>query len=160
MQSNINSNWLRLCFAALATMIISLSVPAFAKGDVLVSGKSLAIKGYDPVSYFVSSKAQKGVKEFSHVHAGNTWMFANAANKNAFIANPVSYLPQYGGHCAYAASRNTVAPSDPKAWTVRDNKLYLNFSKTVRSTWLPGIKQNIVKSDRNWPSLAKKVRTR
>ena len=160
MHLNTKHNLLKPLFMALTAIIFFLSASAFAKGDVFVTGQSVAIRGYDPVAYFVSSEAQEGKKEFSHVHAGNTWRFASAANKSTFIANPIAYIPQYGGHCAYAASKNSIAPTDPKAWTIRDNKLYLNFSLSVRSRWLPNAAKNIVKADSNWPALAKKVKTR
>ncbi len=150
---------LHTLFLAFVIAFISLSAPVFAKGDVFVNSKGVAIKGYDTVAYFVGSKPQKGIKEFYHVHAGNTWLFANEENKKAFIANPSAYMPQYGGHCAYAASKNSIAPTDPEAWTVHDGKLYLNFSKSVRATWLPDAAENIIKADRNWPRLSKKVKT-
>ncbi len=159
MHSNTENKWLGLFLGAITTFIISLSAPAFAKGDVFVNSNAVAIKGYDTVAYFVSSKPQKGNKQFSHVHAGNTWLFANEANKKAFMANPVAYMPQYGGHCAFAASKNAIAPTDPKAWTIRDGKLYLNYSLSVRDTWLPDVAKNIIKSDKNWPGLAKQVST-
>ena len=146
---------------ALITMAISFSAPAFAKGDIYVTKKGLAIKGYDPVSYFVDAKAKKGKKKFSHVHAGNTWRFTSAANKQAFIANPVAYIPQYGGHCAYAASvLNKVVKVDPRAWKIVNNKLYLNYNKKINRKWLTNLQQNIVTGDAQWPALAQKVKTR
>ena len=160
MRSNTQKKWLSLFLGALTTLVISLSAPAFAKGDVFVNNNGVAIKGYDTVAYFVSNKPQKGNQAFSHSYAGNTWLFANAANQKAFMANPAAYIPQYGGHCAFAASKNSVAPVDPKAWTIRDGKLFLNYSLTVREIWLPNVANNIVKANQNWPALANKVKTR
>ena len=145
---------------ALATLMLSLSAPVFAKGDIFVDDDSLAIKGYDPVSYFVSAEAQKGQEQFSLVHEGNTWMFASEENKQAFIENPSAYIPQYGGHCAFAAAKNSIAPVDPEIWTIRDDKLYLNYNESVRDDrWLPEVEANIAQSDANWPSLAIEVET-
>ena len=159
MNTHTQNHILRALFLIFIMMIISFSLPAFAKGDVFVNSKGVAIRGYDPVAYFVSAEAQKGKKEFSHVHAGNTWRFANQANKDAFISNPIAYLPQYGGHCAFAASKGSIASTDPKAWTIRDGKLYLNYSISVRKRWLRNVAENIVKADANWPTLSKKVKT-
>jgi len=159
MTSITQQRWLFLFLGGLATLILTLSTSAFAKGDVFVNKKGVAIRGYDTVAYFVSSQPQKGKKEFLHVHAGNTWLFANEENKKAFIANPAAYLPQYGGHCAFAASRGYIASTDPKAWTVRDGKLYLNYSLSVREQWLPDAAENIIKADKNWPTISKKVKT-
>lgn len=155
------NTFLKMSLAAVTAATVLFSASLFAKGDVFVDQNSVAIKGYDPVSYFVSSAAKKGQAQFSHVHAGNTWMFSSAANKQAFIANPVAYLPQYGGHCAFAASKNSIAPVDPHAWTVRGGKLYLNYSLSVRdNAWKPDVAANIVQSDANWPTLATQVTTR
>ncbi len=159
MKSNTQSHWLNLLVTSLGIILISFfTSTAFAKGDVYVNSKGLAIKGYDPVAYFVNAKAQKGKKGITHTHAGNTWRFVNEANKKAFIANPVAYIPQYGGHCAYAASKNSIAPVDPRAWEIRNNKLYLNYSKRIHNKWLPNADANIVKGDANWKHLAKDVK--
>jgi len=156
-----SSNLIKLFLAAVATAVLSFSAPIFAKGDVFVDQNNVAIKGYDPVAYFVSSAPRKGQAQFSYVYKGNTWMFSSAANKKAFVANPVAYLPQYGGHCAFAASKNSIAPIDPKAWTIRNNKLYLNYSLSVRdNAWRPDIDANIAQADANWPTLATQVKTR
>jgi len=88
MKSQTKNIFLTAGLAAVTTVVMTMSAPVFAKGDVFVDGASVAIKGYDPVSYFASSSAKKGQAQFSHVHAGNTWMFSSAANKAAFIANP------------------------------------------------------------------------
>ena len=69
-----------------------------------------------------------------------------------FEANPEAYAPQYGGYCAYAASKGAVAPTAPDAWTVHYGKLYLNFSQTVRGIWSEDIHGNIAKADANWPA--------
>ena len=36
------------------------------------------------------------------------------------------YAPQYGGYCAYAVSEGYTATTVPAAWTIVDDKLYLN----------------------------------
>ena len=151
------STWQTSFLLLLSTLIMALSLSAHAKGGVNTNANGVAIKGYDPVAYFVSAKAQKGQAAFEHIHKGNKWHFANQQNKQAFIANPSAYLPQYGGFCAFAASKNSIAPVDPKAWTIRDGKLYLNYSISVREIWTPDIEENIKIADQNWPELKKTV---
>ena len=70
-----------------------------------------------------------------------------------FAANPQKYAPQYGGYCSWAASRNYVAPTDPAAWEIVDDKLYLNFSKLTHARWTIRARTNIAKGDANWPGL-------
>jgi len=139
--------------------IINTTTANAAGGINIDTSNGFAIHGYDPVAYFVSAKALEGNPALTYKFEGNKWMFVNQTNKLAFIANPEAYIPQYGGHCAYAASKNKIADSDPYAWTVHDNKLYLNYSIATRSTWLQERDTNILKANENWPELAKKLRT-
>ncbi len=45
------------------------------------------------------------------------------------------------------------ASTDPDAWSIKDGKLYLNYSKIVRARWVIDKSGNIVKGDQNWPGL-------
>src|SRR5450755_4744013 len=62
----------------------------------------VAIRGYDPVSYFSLNKALKGNKELSFSDHGIKYHFATESNRRLFQADPQKYEPQYGGWCAYA----------------------------------------------------------
>ena len=84
----------------------------------------LAIKGYDPVSYFNDSKATKGNKKFEVEHAGATWRFASQKNLDQFKKAPETFAPQFGGYCAWAVSQGYTAGIDPDAWKIVDKKLY------------------------------------
>jgi hypothetical protein len=83
-----------------------------------------------------------------------TYRFASAEHRALFEAAPETYLPQYGGYCAYAAAKGALAPTDPEAFTVKDGKLYLNYSAGVRARWLPRAAEYIKAADENWPRLA------
>ena len=109
--------------------------------------------GYDPVAYFTDGKAVEGSEQFTAEYAGVTYRFASAAHRDAFAAAPETYVPRYGGYCAYAAAKGALAPTDPEAFTVRDGKLYLNYSRAVRERWLARAGEYIEAADRNWPKL-------
>ena len=109
-----------------------------------------AIRGYDPVAYFAEEKPVKGLPELSYQHGGATWHFASQENRELFADNPVDYLPQYGGYCAYAMSNGFVVSSDPDAFTLVDGKLYLNYSLSVRDIWSKDISGHIESADENW----------
>ena len=113
----------------------------------------VAVGGYDPVSYFNSSGPKQGKKDITYSYNGATWRFANTANRDSFTKNPKAYAPQYGGHCAWAASQGYFAKGSPKAWTIVENKLYLNYNKAVRANWSKNIPANIKAGDKNWPKL-------
>ena len=117
-----------------------------------LGGDAALIHDDDPVAYFSEGEPVKGKAAHAVTWQGAEWHFATAANRETFEANPEAYAPQYGGYCAYAASKGAVAPTAPDAWTVHDGKLYLNYSQTVRGTWSEDIPGNIAKADANWPA--------
>ena len=57
------------------------------------------------------------------------------------------------GHCAYAMSKGYIAPTVPEAWTIYEDRLYLNFTLRARELWLQDVPGNIALGDANWPKL-------
>lgn len=138
----------------LLAIVLTVSAAGGAQAiEPVYSADGAAIGGYDPVAYFTQEEAVAGSPEHSFEYMGATWRFASAANRDAFAADPARYAPQYGGYCAWAVSQNYTAPVDPHAWSVRDGKLYLNYSKAVRARWALDKSGNIAAADRNWPGL-------
>jgi YHS domain-containing protein len=133
------------------------SINGTKKADPVFQDKGLAIRGFDPVAYFMSAKPVKGKKEFEYRYWGAMWRFASAENKKLFADHPEKYAPQYGGYCAYGMSHGYAAPIDPQAWTVLDGKLYLNYDLDVRKEWNKDIPGFIAKADENWPKIPKKT---
>ena len=115
----------------------------------------MAIKGYDPVAYFVEQKAVKGDDAFRADYRGSSFRFTSAANRDTFLAAPEKYAPQYGGYCAYGVSHGGKADVDPNAFSIVDGKLYLNYNADVKSKWLKDVPGNISKAEGNWPEVAK-----
>lgn len=123
-------------------------------GMLNADADGVAIKGYDPVAYFTDNQPAMGTTEFTASHDGATYLFANAGNRDAFLAEPAKYAPQYGGFCAYAVAHGATAPIDPQAFTVLDGKLYLNYSDYVRAQWRNDAAGFISKADAAWPGLS------
>lgn len=121
--------------------------------QVNVDEHGLAIHGYDPVSYFTDGKPVTGDAALTAEHDGATYRFASAAHRDAFIADPGKYLPQYGGYCAYGTSISKKFDGDPQAWKVVDGKLYLNFNADVQRKWLEDVPGFIAKADTTWPEI-------
>jgi hypothetical protein len=137
---------------------LGLNAAVAATGGPVFVEDGAAIRGYDPVAYFDRQGPVKGQPSLTAEHDGATWWFATAANRDAFAADPERYAPTYGGYCAYAASRGYKASTDPRAWTIVGDRLFLNFSLSVRETWLKDRDNNIRKADRNWPTLRNEPR--
>lgn len=118
---------------------------------------TLAIQGYDPVSYFKLNKAVKGKKELSYVFDGITYHFATKENKDDFQKLPQKYEPQYGGWCAYAmGSSGDKVEINPETFKIIDGKLYLFynafFNNTLKS-WNKDEKNLKSKADSNWKKI-------
>jgi len=128
--------------------LFSLSVGAVEKP--IYVDKGAAVSGYDAVAYFTQGKAVKGIKGISIKHLGKIWRFSSESHKQLFLANPDKYAPQYGGHCAFAMANDKLVETDPKAFTVVDDKLYLNYSLSVRKRWSQDIPSYIADASENW----------
>jgi YHS domain-containing protein len=115
----------------------------------------LAVKGYDPVSYFTMGKPTPGLAQFSTTYKGATYRFASAENRQRFIAAPEKFVPQYGGYCAFAIALNQIADIDPDEWAIVDNKLYLNNNLISQTLWSFDKTGNIARGDHNWPLVPK-----
>lgn len=112
--------------------------------------KGVAINGYDPVAYFAQRAPVKGSELFKVEHEQVIWLFSSAENLAQFEHQPERYLPQYGGYCAYAMSHGFVVDTVPEAFTVLNDKLYLNYSLGVRETWLEDTKSYVDRADKQW----------
>ena len=117
------------------------------------SSSDLAIRGTDPVAYFTEGKAVEGSSEYESEWQGAIWRFASAENQELFDSDPETYAPQYGGYCAKALSEGNVVSSDPEAWKIVDDKLYLNYSPQVQKQWVQDIEGNIALADEMYPDV-------
>ena len=143
--------------AWIAVVCLMCSVPAWAVAPVNTSlFGSVAIKGYDPVAYFLEGQPVKGSRDFTVTWNGATWQFASASNRDLFAQQPTAYAPQFGGYCAWAVSQGYTAGIDPAAWKIVAGKLYLNYDREVQEKWMKDIPGLIEKAEKNWPLLLKK----
>ena len=125
---------------------------AFASKPEIYSNSvtGIAINGFDPVAYFIEGKPVAGMAEFAAQWKEATWHFSSNKNRLAFLAAPEKYAPQYGGYCAFAMSLDAFATTVPEAWSIENGKLYLNFSKGVRTDWLRDKQEHIDRANDNW----------
>lgn len=142
-----------LGLALAAPALLVLSRPALAREPQIYSEGGIAIDGSDPVAYFAENGPVPGVSANQVDWNGATWRFSGAANAEAFAANPEKFAPQFGGYCAFAASRGYLAPTTPEAWTVYEGQLFLNANLRARELWLQDVPGNIAKGRANWPGI-------
>ena len=113
----------------------------------------VAVRGYDVVAYFTEGKPMQGKAEFAFKWRDVIWQFSSAKHKDVFAADPQRYAPQFGGFCAMAMTNGIKMVVDPNAWTIVDNRLYLNFSLKGRGIFRQDLTGNIAKSEGHWARL-------
>lgn len=134
--------------------LVATSQKEFSTKHFLLE-KGIALSGYDPVSYFLKSKPQKGIIVYNY--EGITYKFVSNENLMLFKNSPQKYVPAYGGWCAYAMGLNgEKVKVDPENFKIVDGKINL-FYRTAFSNTLNDWSKNEAKlkrqADINWSNL-------
>jgi len=114
-----------------------LAAAAWAGAPLNTDG-GLALKGYDPTTYFPESglSPSRGVDRFEFTHDGVRYRFASDANRKRFARDPDRYRIAYGGWCATALAYGKKVDIDPTVFRVRGRDLFLFVSSDARDAWL------------------------
>lgn len=126
------------------------AAPVFARPSGVFSDSGYAIRGIDPVAYFRKGMPTNGVDAFQLVWHKAVWRFETAANMSAFEHDPHAFAPRYGGHCAMDMAIGILSPTDPNAWAIYHDKLYLTQSIVVRDQWLGDPDRYIAAANTHW----------
>jgi len=143
----------KLLFVFLA--IAALSTLASAK-ELLNLENGVAIQGYDPVAFFADNRPVKGNAQFQSDYRGAKYYFASAEHKAAFDKEPAKCEPQFGGYCAYGASRGKTVPIKIETWEIVNGRLLLQYDLDVKSKFDKDPQGTLRKADENWPGLVEK----
>jgi len=125
-------------------------------GQTANTENGIALKGYDPVTYFRSDKAQKGSQNISADDAGVKYLFANEENKKEFLKTPSKYKPAFEGWCATAVAGGYKYDIDPENYKITDGRLFLfykGWKGDAKKDWVKNEPESIKKADSNWPKV-------
>lgn len=139
--------------SAIAASIAFSAFTFAADIDVNASENDLAIHGYDSVAYFTQSAPVKGTSEFTATYKNAIYQFSNAQNRDLFRQQPEKYAPQFGGFCAFGVTMDRKFDTDPTAFKIVDDKLYLNLNAKVQKRWLSDTSNLINTADNNWDGI-------
>ena len=134
-------------------LVLLTAAASWAGVETSTNSDGVILNGHDAVAYFTEGKAVEGESRFSADHEGATYYFSNAENRDAFVADPESFEPAYGGYCAYGTSVGKKFDVDGKAFKIVDDQLYVNKSLKVYETWVKDVPGNIVKANGHWPTI-------
>src|SRR6266478_7626417 len=143
---------------SLLLVTIGLALPAFAQTKTLLSldKTGVAIQGYDPVAFFTDNMQMKGKPEFSARYNGALYYFTSKEHRELFNGDPAKYEPVFGGYCAYGVSRGKLVEIDVNAFQIVNDRLLLQYSKSVREDFNKDKEGNLTKAEHNWPGLIEK----
>lgn len=130
--------------------LMSLGTSALADN---VRNNTLAVQGYDVVSYHTAKRPVRGNGHFITEHDGVSYQFSTKENLERFTANPEVYVPAYGGFCAFGVSVGKKFSGDPEVWRIVDNRLYLNLDTRIQADWLKDIPGRISAADDHWQKI-------
>ena len=145
----------RTAGAAAVLAVAFVANSAFAADEVFISdaAKSIAINGYDPVSYHTDGKPVQGVAEWKYEHEGAVYKFSSEANKNAFKADPAKFAPAFGGWCTVGASKGKKIATQPELFAIVDGTLYLNSSDGAHNLFKKDKPGTINTAEVNWSEI-------
>ena len=98
-----------------------------------LDGDGIALQGYDPVSYHNLSP-EKGRKDLSVEYAGAVYLFTNPDNQKTFNNSPETYLPAFGGWCAWAMLDGEHVNVDPETFKIINGRAYLFYNSFFTNT--------------------------
>lgn len=128
--------------------------PVVGASEVFVADErsGFGLRGFDPVSYFLSPMPLPGREGVELIWRGVAWRFASEANREAFARDPEVYAPRIGGYDAGAAAEGRLVAADPTLFAIRDGRLYVFRGERSRARFeadasLAG------KAEARWPEL-------
>jgi YHS domain-containing protein len=133
-------------------VLVALAV-ILLHGTARAEDLPLAIKGYDPVTYFTDSGPVLGREDLEYVLDGARYRFVSSENLQRFESDPDRYLPQFAGLCTVRLANDQRVEADPTQWIVRDGKLYLFASPVGKEMFEANPTGSIALAHANWTKL-------
>ncbi len=110
------------------TLTAAVALPA----STLAQDKTPALKGHDPVAYFLEGRPVQGAPSISYDFDDSRYQFAKPKHRDLFAADPDRYAPQFTGLCTVGMAKGMKAEADPRVWKIVDGKLYVFSSVQAR----------------------------
>ena len=118
-----------------------------------LTGNSLGLHGIDPVSMFDGSAPQIGDAVHTSAHDGVDYYFASAETKASFDTAPETFLPQFGGFCAFGVYVGKKLDGDVRYADIVDGKLYLFVNAAIFEKYLEDKETVITGAFEKWPGI-------
>lgn len=136
------------------TLAFVLAWPVLASArDEPPEGRRIALRGYDPVAYFVDGAPARGSRALWYTFDDVVYLFRSADHREKFAADPERYAPQYAGYCAAGVSKGYKAEPDPEAWIIANGKLFVFQRQDRVPEFRKRLSELTAKASANWPTV-------
>jgi YHS domain-containing protein len=139
--------------ALLLSVAVPRSVAATTERIVVDWYSGLAISGFDPVAFFTDGKPRLGSADFEYRYGGAVWRFCNVGNRDAFVANPDVYMPQFGGYDPTAVIRGIAVAGNPEVWIIAGDRLFLFYDQARREKFAAAPDRFFALAQQQWPEV-------
>lgn len=136
-----------------ASLLAGAASAATTERIVVDRVSGLAIFGFDPVAYFTDGTPTRGREDVEVIFAGAVWRFRHESDREAFLAHPDVYAPQFGGYDPVDVAVGRAIPGHPQIWLVRGQRLYLFATERNRTTFARTAGSILVDAHQRWPAL-------
>jgi YHS domain-containing protein len=100
-----------------------------------LNADGVAIEGYSPVAYTRVNQAMAGDPQHQVDYEGVTFYLADNLEQQRWQESPQSFLPLFGGWCAWSAAQGERAPADPRLWRLAYGKVVLFSTPEAMAEW-------------------------
>jgi YHS domain-containing protein len=110
----------------------------------------LMLFGADVVAYFTENRYVQGSPEFSSEFEGVDFHFASAEHKALFDADPMAYVPQFGGYCTNGIAFGIPWGGNAEDFLVKDDKLYIFGGELSQKAFMLDPDGNLALAEKYW----------
>ena len=142
-------------FLAVVSVAAVALIPCAAATERIVVDwhTGLAIGGYDPVAFFTDGKPMPGSPDIELRYGGAIWRFCNVGDREAFVARPDIYMPQFGGHDPLGVAHGVAVAGNPQIWLVSGERLFLFYDRERLATFMAHSAHVTATAERKWPDV-------
>lgn len=120
---------------------------------ITTAGVPLGLHGIDSVALIQFNAVAEGEAVYTVVHDGVAYYFASEQSASTFSDDPLAYLPQFGGFCAYAVAKGRKFDGDPQFADIVGGKLYLFVNAAVFEEYKKDPQMWITAAHEMWPKI-------
>lgn len=116
----------------------------------------VALKGYDPVSYFPEGGGSPRAGAVEHMldYEGAIYFFVSHENMETFKKAPTRFEPTYGGWCAYAMSFGSKVDIKPELFTISGNRIHFFVSRRAKANFDSDVEGHEDRADGFWKKIS------